>query len=162
MSILSSWLCSLCFSDPKTIWSLLKFHSPHGLIIICIICIGILKVRLFAKVNASILEYLGNEATIGEHSSGALATCNHMHHIEHHIDIYLENDQFFFIPKIKIPLALTIKNWGIHKKILSTPMHSSYICFLWLKVFKCLDLASIKSFDEFSNKHLKFFIIQTN
>ena len=32
-----------------------------------------------------------------------------------YIDIYLENGQFF-LPKIKIPLALGIKNWEIQLK----------------------------------------------
>ena len=32
----------------------------------------------------------------------------------HHIDIYLENGQF--LTKNKIPLALSIKNWGIQLK----------------------------------------------
>ena len=38
-----------------------------------------------------------------------------MHYIEHNIDIYLENGQFF-IPKIKFSLTLSIKNWGIQLK----------------------------------------------
>lgn len=38
-----------------------------------------------------------------------------MHKIKDHIDIYLENDHFF-LSKIKNPLALSIKKWGIQLK----------------------------------------------
>ena len=72
--------CSLCFPYPRTIWGFLKFHSPHGLIIISIISVGVLKVCLFAQVNVGILEHFGEEATIGEYVGRALATWDHMHH----------------------------------------------------------------------------------
>ena len=77
---MSLWLCSLYFSDPRVIWSLLIFHPPHGLIIICIICTGGLKIFLSTQVNTGILEYSNKEVAIWEYKSYALATCNHVHH----------------------------------------------------------------------------------
>ena len=77
---LSLSLCFLCFYDPRTIWSLLKFHSSHKLIIICVIYIRGLKVRLSTKINAGILEFSRKEMTIGEYTSHVLATCNHVYH----------------------------------------------------------------------------------
>ena len=64
----------------RTIWSLLKFHPPHGMIITCIICTRGHKVHLSSKVNVSILEYSGKEVDIGEYLSHDLATCNHVYH----------------------------------------------------------------------------------
>ena len=72
--------CSLCFPYPRTIWGLLKFHPSHGLIIICIISVGGLKVYLLTQVNVDILEHSRKEATIGEYMSGALTTWDHVHH----------------------------------------------------------------------------------
>ena len=72
--------CSLCFPYLRTIWGFLKFHSPHGLIIISIISAEGLKVCLFAQVNADILEHSSEEATIGEYAGHALATLDHVHH----------------------------------------------------------------------------------
>ena len=79
---LSSGLCwcFICFSHPRAIWGLLKFHHPHGLIIICTICIRSLKIRLSTQVNANILEYSGKEAALGKYTSHALAAWNHVHH----------------------------------------------------------------------------------
>ena len=68
------WLSSFCFSDLRTIWSLLNFYLPHRLIIIYVICTRGLKVRLSTKVNVGILEYFGKEAAIGEYMSYALTT----------------------------------------------------------------------------------------
>ena len=39
-----------------------------------------LKVRLSTQVNVGILEYSGKEAVIGEYTSRALVTCDHVHH----------------------------------------------------------------------------------
>ena len=72
--------CSLYSLNPRTIGDLLKFHPPHGLIIIRIISAGSLKVCLSAQVNADILEHSGEEATIREYVSCALTTCDHVHH----------------------------------------------------------------------------------
>ena len=73
---LSPSLCrySLCFPYLRTIYGLLKFHSPHGLIIIRIISIRGLKVYLSAQLNDDILEHSSEEATIREYASHALAT----------------------------------------------------------------------------------------
>ena len=54
---LSLCLSSLYFSDPRTIWSLLKFHPTHRLIIICVIDTRNLKVCLFSQVYVGLLKY---------------------------------------------------------------------------------------------------------
>ena len=79
---LSSGLCrcSLYSHYTRTIWGLLKFHHLHRLIIICIISAKGLKICLFAQVNADILEHSGEEVTIEENASHALATLDHVHH----------------------------------------------------------------------------------
>ena len=41
-------------------------------------------------------------------------------------------------------------------KILSVPMHSSYMCFMRLKDIICLNLASIGSFNEFLGYPFEF------
>ena len=67
-------------SNPRTIWSLLKFYLAHELIIICVIDTRGLKIRLSTKVNVRIFEDSRKEATIGEYTSHALATGNYVHH----------------------------------------------------------------------------------
>ena len=74
------WLSSFCFSDLRTIWSLLNFYLPHRLIIIYVICTRGLKVHLSTKVNAVILEFSGKEMITRQYTSHALATCNHAYH----------------------------------------------------------------------------------
>ena len=75
-------LCSLCFFNPRIVWSLLKFHLPHELIIICVIDTRGLKIHLSTKVNVRIFEDSRKEATIGEYMSHALATSNYVHHYQ--------------------------------------------------------------------------------
>ena len=45
------------FFYPRTIWSLLKFHPTHRLIIICVIDTRNLKVCLFSQVYVGLLKY---------------------------------------------------------------------------------------------------------
>ena len=73
---MSSGLCwwSLFLSNLRTIEGLLKFHPPHWQIIIHVITAGGLKICLSTQINPNILEHSGEEATIGEYSSHALAT----------------------------------------------------------------------------------------
>ena len=54
---LSLCLSSLYFFYPRTIWSLLKFHPTHRLIIICVIDTRNLKVYLFSQVYVGLLKY---------------------------------------------------------------------------------------------------------
>ena len=72
--------CYIFFPYPRTIWGLLKFHPPHGLITIHIISTKGLKVCLSPQVNIGILEHSDEEATIGEYADSALATSDHVHH----------------------------------------------------------------------------------
>ena len=64
---------SVCFPNPRAIGGLLKLHPLQGLLIICIINTRSLEICLSTQINPNILEYSGEEATIGEYVGHALA-----------------------------------------------------------------------------------------
>ena len=72
---LSSGLCWWSLYSPNlgAIEGFLKLHPLQRLLIICIINIGGLKIYYSTQIDPDILEYLSEEATIGEYTGRALA-----------------------------------------------------------------------------------------